>query len=98
MVYGTFNSFDAPIGRLYTLFQPSRLMRVAVVPTDDAGIVALFVAQSKQPVLVQTGWAPGTGATLPTRSWSSRSWRLGLGASALTRQAHHAIVVCSHGV
>jgi hypothetical protein len=67
-----FGSFDAQIGSLFTLFAPSRLLRVAVVPETEEVDAALFAAHQKYPPLVVRGWPPGTGAAIAEQLETAR--------------------------
>ena len=64
IVHGSFSAREDSIGAQFSLFAPSRHMRVAVIPCGDAEIAALFAKDAKHPLLIVTGWRAGTGKML----------------------------------
>lgn len=71
IVHGSFTA-EPLLGAFFTVFTPSRLLRVAVVPEADAYIAALFAAQAKDPLLIVKGWPAGTGKALTAQLESAR--------------------------
>jgi hypothetical protein len=66
IVHGAFTLNDDSIGSLFTLWQKSKLLRVAVIGEQDATTAALFAGQLKDPSSVVTvkGWPAGSGQAL----------------------------------
>jgi hypothetical protein len=64
IVHGRFAMGGESVGRLFSLFSKSRIMRVVVVPLEDEQVAALFAAQSKDAIIVVKGWPAGTGPAL----------------------------------
>jgi hypothetical protein len=69
IVYGAFTLNDDSIGSLFTLWQKSKLLRVAVIGEQDATTAALFAGQLKDPlsVVIVKGWPAGSGQALTRR-------------------------------
>jgi hypothetical protein len=65
IVHGAFTLNDDSIGSLFTLWQKSKLLRVAVIDEQDANTAALFAGQLKDPssvVIRREGMARGKRA------------------------------------
>jgi hypothetical protein len=72
IVFGRFSMGDDSVGRFFSLFARSRVMRVVVVPEEDEQVAALFAAQSKDPMIVVRGWPPQTGRALTSQLETAR--------------------------